>query len=112
MMPLSNRDEIDSAIVRGDLDAVRTWLAVGHNINELNSEGWPAIFTAVLAGSPEILLILLDHGAEINVELCEPAATVLAPRLLDLAMQMRKFNADVRFVEIVRILLERGARST
>lgn len=49
------------------IDAVRHALAAGGNVNERDQAGWTPIMHAALECRPQILDLLLEHGALVNV---------------------------------------------
>ena len=87
------------AIQRHDVRRVAELLAQGANANATNEDGWTALQIAidetVDGGSPEVVRLLLDHGANVN------APEGQTPTLL---LVWRPTNKQV-----ARILLEAGA---
>jgi ankyrin repeat protein len=62
---IPDRDLWD-AVYRGDVNAVRSRLAAGANINATTSEGLTVTFVAAVEGHLDVLRTLVDHGADPN----------------------------------------------
>ncbi|HQQ98187.1 MAG TPA: ankyrin repeat domain-containing protein [Cyclobacteriaceae bacterium] len=61
--------DIHSAVVRGNLEVIKQHLAAGTNINEKDPFGGSSpLISASLFGKTEIAKLLIDAGADINVQ--------------------------------------------
>jgi ankyrin repeat protein len=53
----------------GDLPAVRALLDAGnHNVDECDEDGSTALLAAAWSNHPDIVRLLLEHGADINAQ--------------------------------------------
>jgi ankyrin repeat protein len=89
-------DDIHSAAKRGDVQAVRKFLAEGRDANAIDKDGKPVLWMAVRGGNIEVVKLLLDAGADPSLQ--DP----LVGTPLHLA-------AGTGRSDIVELLLERGA---
>lgn len=61
--------DIHTAVVSGNLEVVKQHIAAGSNINEKDPYGGSSpLISASLFGKPEIAKILIDAGADINIQ--------------------------------------------
>lgn len=68
------QDPIEAAILKGDLRQVKRHLSGGLDVNApLDSRGSRPIHYAVNS-TPDILLLLIKHGADVNVRTSEGMA--------------------------------------
>jgi ankyrin repeat protein len=81
---------------KGDVDAVKLFLAAGMNPNAANSDGKPALVAATLAGNEAIVDELLDGRADINIKSKDGQTPLMGAAV----------NGNPR---VVNILLSRGA---
>ena len=89
-----------------NLGDVRDELVTGASVSGVNDEGVSPVHLAAKHSSPEIVELLLDHGAEVNARVRSPGDDFWesdGATPLHLAVQ---YNADPRVTEA---LLERGA---
>ncbi len=88
-------------------------LAKGAEINKEGRDGETPLFNAVYRGNKELVKILLDHGAQVNVQKKNNGETPLhmvirqMPPGFDLSPQKTK-----DFEKVVKLLLEHGADLT
>jgi ankyrin repeat protein len=99
-------DDLDKAIASNDLEAFEGMLDAGADVNMINGDGWPAVFSAILAGRPEFLRALIARGADLKMVVDDPAATILAPTALDLASEIANSRKDSESVLILNMLRE------
>ena len=52
----------------GDLDKLKTGLASGVSVDDMDAQGWTALLTATRAGQLNAVQLLLDSGASPTVE--------------------------------------------
>ena len=104
------RTPIIEATISGDIEAVRRILADGQlQLAELNG----ALFSAVEHMRPEIVRLLLSHGADVNVG--DEFGQTPLHLALDIEVEHSKYLYDVEGIEvrptteISQILLEHGA---
>lgn len=61
-------EEIFEAVMRGNVEVLRTYLDRGGNVNLANSAGMTLLHFAAYAGQDETIEVLLTKGAEINAK--------------------------------------------
>ncbi|OUM62927.1 hypothetical protein PIROE2DRAFT_26707, partial [Piromyces sp. E2] len=61
-------EEIFEAVVNKNLDKLKTFINQGANLNELTPDGWSALHIACQNGDYEIVMALVEGGADINME--------------------------------------------
>ena len=81
---------------KGDVDAVKLFLAAGMNPNAANTEGKPALVAATLAGNEAMVDQLLDGRADVNIKSKDGQTPLMGAAV----------NGNMR---IVNMLLSRGA---
>ena len=101
--------QLVQAIEAEDCDRARDLVRDGIDLNAPCQDGATALMIAVLCGNREIVKLMLEHGADPNLHATEPAATVLCPCPLDLAMQARFLMSWDRYHPIAVLLQEHGA---
>jgi ankyrin repeat protein len=82
-----DRMTITQAVIHGDTPQVEKLLSAGHSPNEFHTDGFSCLFYACLVGRAEVLELLLEAGADINVGANgkQKKATVLSFKGDDLA---------------------------
>lgn len=58
--------KLGAAILAGDMQAVKTAVADGADVNALDDKGIPPIGLAALLGKPDLIVFLAAHGADVN----------------------------------------------
>jgi len=132
---IDNKDgELIKAAEKGDLAKIKTLLKAKANVNAKNKYDDTALINAAVYGHTEIVKMLLERGADINAEniLGDTALkkavlygyTAIAKMLLERgadistidvndalakALGRAYVDSDIRHVETVQFLLERGA---
>jgi uncharacterized protein len=92
--------DIHTAVAKGDLDAVKQYIAAGSNLDETDpASGSSPLITAALFDRKEIAGMLLEAGAKINFRNNDGST----------ALHTAAFFCRP---EIVRLLLEKGADKT
>ena len=89
-------NDIHKAAKRGDVEAVRKFIAEGQDVNAINKKGKPVLWMAVRGGNVEVVRLLLDAGA--NPSLQDP----LVGTSLHLAAASGR-------IDITKLLLDHGA---
>jgi ankyrin repeat protein len=69
-VPRGSRTPLLEAVMRGDIEQTRTWIARGENVNAANEYGQRPLGLAVRCGNLELVELLLAHGADVNAK-CE-----------------------------------------
>lgn len=96
----SPREALFEAVLAGDLDRVRSTFDAGvSDINALDSKGHSVLHWAVFGGYLEIVRLLLDRGADPNVQSSKGVTPLWSAR-------------DFGMREIIDVLLTHGARNT
>lgn len=95
-------EELLEAARKSDVEKVKALLAKGANVNAKSPYGVTPLGFACSRGSVEVVQILLDHGAEVNV-------TDTFYKTTPFGMIMMGKNAKP---EIMLLLLEKGAKET
>lgn len=95
---LSNR--LRTAVLSGNVGAVRTIVAEGGDVNALDGNGQTFLMGAAAQGYVEIIRVLLDNGAAVDARAQGAAATGATPLMFAVANER---------VEATRLLLARGA---
>ena len=127
--PLRTHSLLHIATARGDISAIKKYLAAGIPVDLLAGDGLAPLHWALVPDSTEIMMILLKNGTSVDVR-SDAGATPLMNAaqsgnlkkvsfLLDHgadvnAHDMRGFTslhraAEVGYVEILKLLLEHGA---
>lgn len=97
MAPSEIDDQLLEATRKGDLAAVKSLLAKGANVDAPYRYGETALFFAADRGHTEIVKVLLERGAKVNVK-----DTFYGMTPLNRAM-------DKKHDDIVKLLIEKGA---
>lgn len=61
------KDDLDQAIVRGNLSKVKALLRTGYQVNRAGNDGKTPLMVAVTSGQPAIAQYLLSRGADFRV---------------------------------------------
>jgi ankyrin repeat protein len=91
-------EELLAAARKSDVAAVKAMLDKGVDVNSKNRYGATALSYACDRGSVEMVRLLIERGADVNVEDTFYHATPLG------------WAADKGYVEIVKLLLDKGAK--
>jgi ankyrin repeat protein len=118
------------AVLKGDKEAIKGWLAVGVNINEQDSKGWTPLMYAAEGASKDIVSLLLHFGAQVDrssKDGCTALTIAIAQQRGEMVEALLKAGADVNkintidkfnplmlatkygYVDIMGILLHNGA---
>lgn len=106
---MSTYEQLLSAIVAHDRDGIRQAIAAGANVNQRSDDGVPVLFVACLEGHIEVVQLLLDHGADPNLEATEPGQWEYAKTAVDLVLGAQFLVDWDRYTPILELLLARGA---
>jgi len=68
---------IHIAILGGDAEGVKEFLAGGADVNAKNQRGWTPLFTAAYYGHKEIVELLISKGADVNAKTDKGGSTPL-----------------------------------
>lgn len=88
------------AVQNGDADAVRALLAAGATVDARGPDGAEPIHYAAAKNRADLVELLLDHGADVNVEVDAPIGRGSVP--LDYAVARG-------FLPLCKLLIDRGA---
>lgn len=102
-------DKLLAAINGGKIDDIQRLVDGGLDLNRPCDDGATCLYVAILNGDHALVRFLLDHGANPNFLADEPAASMYAPKPLELALQARFLMDWEKFDSIVKTLLESGA---
>lgn len=91
----ANEDFLKAA-ERGDLNAVRSFIARGADVNAKDQDGWTALISTSHYGHKELVEFLLAKGADVNIK-ANNGATALS------------LASREGYKEIVELLLAKGA---
>ena len=84
------------AVRRGDMAAGRALLAAGANVNEKRPDGATPLLVAVINGHADLVDLLLDKGADPNVEGGSTELTVQGVRARPMELKYRKLTNNER----------------
>ncbi len=96
------------ACLHGQVDIARQLLNKGANINHKDKEGFTALHSASVRGKPELVSLLIDNQADIEVT-NDYGGTVL-DTLCWFATNVR--SDDVDYISIATLLLNGGAKAS
>lgn len=99
MEPYILEDRLRQAIDHGDLEGVKSLIAKGVDINAKDKHGLTPLHWAVTCNTPEILVLLINSGCDINAHNEKMDMTPLC------------LAAHNGAVGIVSLLIEHGART-
>ncbi len=57
------------AISNGDINRVKWFLAIGEDVNHMNSNGWTVLAIAAFANQIDFAKLLIEKGADVNQQL-------------------------------------------
>jgi ankyrin repeat protein len=81
----------------GDIEAAKMFLAEGININACNEKGQSALMNASLWGQAEMVALLLENGADVNLKSTDTLNTALTEAV------------SAQHPNIIRLLTQNGA---
>ena len=85
-----------SAVEEGDVEALKSALAAGADVNAADSEGVTSLMRAAETGNEEILKLLIEAGADVNAADCDDITSLICA-------------AETGNEEIIKLLIEAGA---
>ncbi|MDR0608478.1 MAG: ankyrin repeat domain-containing protein [Planctomycetaceae bacterium] len=100
-----NANWIKSVIQGGDLQRLENWLNEGGSASYVPKNGISLLGNAIVSGQPEIVRLLLSHGANTNIKLVWSSESILN----DLISSGMVSGRD-KYIEIVNILLDHGIK--
>lgn len=56
------------AVYEDNIEAVKSLIRCGANVNSQNAIGWSSLHSAACKGNLEVVKLLIDHGADIYIE--------------------------------------------
>jgi ankyrin repeat protein len=65
-IPVDGNDLV-KAILKNDLEKIKSLVARGHEINQRSDEGWTPLMVAAATGRTEIIEYLIDQGSDVNL---------------------------------------------
>lgn len=86
------------AVVNGDVEQVQLLISSGADINSVNRMGRTPLHIAIREGQMEVFNLLIDKGANINIDSTKGVRQ--SPLL---------FAVDLEKIEVVELLIEKGA---
>ncbi|MCL4361845.1 ankyrin repeat domain-containing protein [Candidatus Dependentiae bacterium] len=103
---LIKRDDVQvliDAAGKGDKDKVLKLINKGVDVNSTDKYGYTALMTACFYGNPEMVQLLIDSNAYINMKTCEGTTELL------LAIQFLVSTRKPQMKIIIRQLIDAGA---
>lgn len=97
------------AVTAGDRGRIKELVGSGVNINARCDQGASVLFYACLAADDKLVKLLLDLGADPNLNAEGEAISVYAPKPLDVVMQAMLMTDWARYKPCFDLLLKRGA---
>jgi len=64
--PSPNKDFMVMTGVTGDLDAMKLFVQAGYSVDSKSDDGSPAIVSAAMFNHPEVVMYLIEAGADVN----------------------------------------------
>ena len=96
--PEPSGDFLTGAVVDGNLEAVKLFIAAGYSPN-LAADGMPPIVSAAMFGHPHVVKYLIEAGADVNAADDNNNTALI------------RVSTDCDKTEIVRLLVKAGART-
>jgi ankyrin repeat protein len=106
---MTQDDQLLNAVFAGDEARIRGLVRTGADVNARCDHGASVLFSACLAGHVEMVRLLLDLGADPNLESSEPGSGIDAEKPLVLVMQGQFLMDWDKFSPVYDLLVERGA---
>ena len=82
----------------GDIQNIKTLLANGSNVNDIDTYGHTPLMLAAMGNSQELIKLLLDYGADINAKNSSTGKTAL------------QFAKDFKQKQTIKTLQQHGAK--
>lgn len=98
-----------AAVTAGDRGRIKKLVASGVNINARCDQGASVLFYACLAADESLVKLLLELGANPNLNAEGEAIAMYAPKPLDLVLQAMVLTDWGRYKPLCDMLLKRGA---
>ena len=95
--PQATIEDLLKAVNADDISRIKNLLNEGLDVNGMNEDGWSALMVAASKGSMEILKLLIENGAALDVKNRQGGQTALI------------FAAHWGHTEVVRYLIAKGA---
>lgn len=102
-------EELLTAMAEGNTEKAVRLIRSGLDLNVPCDQGAPVLYRAILMGDISLIRLLLEHGADPNFVVDEPAATIYASKPLELAMGARFLLDQDKYNPVVKLLEEFGA---
>lgn len=105
------RDEMQllEAVTAGDWNRIKELVSRGVNVNARSDQGASVLFSACLSADERLVKLLLDLGADPNLNAEGEAIATYAPKPLDVVMQAMMLTDWSRYKPCFDLLLKRGA---
>lgn len=107
---ISLQEQLLSAIARENIFEISSLLSSGDLVNEMDSQGWTPLVRAIEIGNDEIVKLLLENGADVNVILYNKNTSLhlAVDSAIDGTIQTGGTPGDEP-TEIIELLVKNGA---
>jgi ankyrin repeat protein len=107
---VSPQERLLAAVESEDLDRILAAVNAGADVNARCDDGASVLYPACLNGNVHVVWLLLNLGADPNLEAEGEAVTDYAPTPLDLVTRARSLFGPDAYLPVFDVLVRRGAR--
>lgn len=104
-------NELNDAIFNANFGRVQSFLEEGVNLNRPASNGLYPVEAGISSGNVEMLALLIKHGADVNIPMRNRSTPLhyAFDYIIDGMVQQHAGTPDPRMLQIIRLLLAKGA---